>query len=186
MTTKNKFYLSSAIFILLGVFLIIFLVQPVYKNIRVNSEELILEKQTLASLEAKIKNIEDFRENYRETKDNLDKTENLFIKSKAPISFIYFLEKSAQVSQMPLEISPSQLKEDKENIWPYIIFQINSVCSFPNFLRFLEKLESSPYLIEARGLIMKRLTEEGLKREEFKSSSLGDVNISLSIKVFAN
>lgn len=186
MTTKNKVYLSLVIFVLLGVSLIIFLVQPVYKDIGTSSEELILEKQTLTSLEAKIKNIEDFRKNYQETKENLEKTKNLFIKFKAPISFIYFLEKSAQVSQIPLEIFPSQVKENKEGVWSYIVFKIDSVCSFPNFLKFLEKLESSPYLIEIYGLTITKLTENDLKREEFENYSLGDINISLSIKVFAN
>jgi hypothetical protein len=186
MTTKNKVYLSFAVFALLGISLIIFLVHPVYKDIRANSEELILEKQTLTSLEAKIKNIEDFRKNYQETKENLEKTKNLFIKFKAPISFIYFLEKSAQASQIPLEIFPSQVKENKEGLWSYIVFKIDSASSFPNFLKFLEKLESSPYLIEIHGLTMSKLTEDDLKRERFENYSLGDVNVSLSIKVFAN
>lgn len=186
MTTKNKVYLSSVIFVLLGASLIIFLVQPVYKDIGISSEELILEKQTLTSLEAKIKNIEDFRKNYQETKENLEKTKNLFIKLKAPINFIYFLEESARVSQIPLEIFPSQVKENKEGAWSYIVFKIDSACSFPNFLKFLEKLESSPYLIEIHGLTMTKLTEDDLRREKFENYSLGDVNVSLSIKVFAN
>jgi len=186
MTTKNKVYLSSAIFVLLGVSLIIFLIHPIYKDIRASSEEKKKKKQTLTSLEAKIKNIEDFRKNYQETKENLEKTKNLFIKFKAPISFIYFLEKSAQASQIPLEIFPSQVKENKEGLWSYIVFRIDSVCYFPNFLKFLEKLESSPYLIEIHGLTMTKLTEDDLEREGFENYSLGDVNASLSIKVFAN
>lgn len=185
MTTKNKAYLSIVIFFSSGVLLFVFLIQPVYKDIQEGSRELISKKQDLASLESKIKNIEDFRKNYKEIKENLEKIRGFFIKSKAPINFISFLEESSLTSQCPIEISPSTIKTDRDSPWPYIIFQIESVCSFPNFLKFFEKLESSPYLLETKNLNINKLTERDLKSKEFEGVSPEDVKTSFTMKVFA-
>ena len=68
MITKNKFYLTVAVLISLGVLLFLFLIQPVYQDIKAGSEELVSTKQELASLESKINNIIDFKENYTEIK----------------------------------------------------------------------------------------------------------------------
>lgn len=185
MTLKNKINLLLATFLLLGVFLLMFLIRPVYKDIQEGSRELISKKQELVSLENKIKNIEEFRKNYREIKENLEKAKTLFIKPAAPVDFISFLEESSQDTQIAIDISPSSARKEKGDIWPSMAFQIRSVCSFPRCFRFLEKLELSPYLIKIRNLNITRLTEQELRSKGFEEFSLGATKINLSLKVFA-
>ncbi len=186
MITKNKVYLAITIFLLLSASLIIVLIQPIYKEIQNNSQELVSKEKEVATLDAKIKNIEEFRKSYKEIGENLKKINDLPINSKAPIGFISFLEKSSLSSQCPIKISPSVVQEDKDSAWRFIIFQIEAVSSFSNFLRFFEKLESSPYLLEIRNIRVDRLTEQDLKAKQYEGASLGNIKASLSVKVFSN
>ena len=184
MTLRKKINLSLIIFTLLFIFSIIFLISPLYKDIKNNSQELISKKQEMAVLEAKIKNIEEFKKNYREINPNLEKIATLFVESAVPIEFIDFLEKTSRDCQTSIKISPSLVVKIPKDPWPSIAFQITSVGSFPNFLKFLEKLESSKYLIEIQNLNISRLTEAELKLKEFEKFSLGDVKTIFSLKVY--
>ena len=186
MIFKNKTNLSLIIFFLLGVFLSIFLIYPLYKDIQNSSQELISQKQKLLFLEDKIKNIEGFKKNYREIKENLEKIKSLLIKSEAPISFISFLEKSYQDCQISIKISPSSFRKEKKDNWPSITFQISSICPPSNFFKFIEKIESGPFLVEINNLNIARLTEINLRSKECQECSLGDIKVSLSVKAFAN
>lgn len=184
MTLKNKFNLSLIIYLIFGTLLIVFLIYPLYKDIKNNSQELISQKQEEASLENKIKNIEEFKKKYREIKPNLEKIETLFVESEVPLEFISFLEKTSQDCQTPTQISPSSVAKITEDPWPSIAFQITSVSSFPNLLKFLEKLESSKYLIEIQNLNITRLSEAELKPKEIESLSPTNIRAIFAIKVY--
>jgi hypothetical protein len=186
MTFKNKINYSIIILLLLGASLVGFLIYPLYEEIQGASQEMIFQKQKLIALESKIKNIEEFRKNHTKIKESLKKTEDLFINSEAPVDFIYFLEETSQICQVPIEISPSGAKQEGGDSWVSIGFRISSSSYFPNFLRFLEKLESAPYLININGLSINALSEKELLSKGFESAPFGYVQASLSIKVFAN
>lgn len=186
MTLKNKITASIITLLLLVVCFIVFLIRPLYKDIEESSLEIVFEKQKIVALESKIKNIEEFRKNYQGIKENLEKVEGLFINSEAPVDFISFLEESSQITRIPLEISPSSVREEGSDKWPSIAFSLSSTCPFTNFLRFLEKLESGPYLIKVTGLNIGKLTEKEMESQRLEGLSFGDVQVSLSIKVFAN
>ncbi len=185
MTLKNKIILSLVVFLVSGILLILFLLLPTYSEIQENTQELILQKQELALLENKIKNIEEFKKNYKDTEKNLEKARKLFINSKAPVEFISFLEENSQKCNINIEISPSSLKHKKEEKWGFIEFRIASTGAFPDLYRFIEKLETSPYLIKFININIKRLTEKDLKSKEFEGLLPGDVQANLSINVFA-
>jgi len=113
--------------------------------------------------------------------DTLEKIDDLFADPEVPIEFINFLEKNAGKSQLSIEISPMAKKETEP--WPSLSFQISTVGSFSNFLKFLEKLETGPYLIEISNLNVKKITEKELRSEKFETFSLSDVNALFLIKV---
>ena len=183
MNIKNKINLSLIFFLFLSIFFVAFLVYPLLKDIKNNSKEIISQKKEVLSLENKIKDIEEFRKNYAKIKPNLEKIETLFTNSEAPIDFISFLEKTSQDCRVSIQIVPAAITRSEEP-WPSLSFSITSAGSFPNFLRFLEKLESGPYLTEIQNLSIKRLQDTELKSKEFESLSLGDIQASFLIKVF--
>ena len=184
MILKNKINLSLIIFSILSISLIVFLIYPLFKEIKNNSEDLISKKQKLLSLETKIENLEKFQSLWQEIEPDFKKIDQLFIDSEVPVEFISFLEATARDCELSIEISstlPSKIEKDP---WPSLFFQISPTTSFPKFLRFLAKIETSPYLIEIQNLNAKRLTEKELGSKAFERFSLGDVKTALSIKIY--
>lgn len=177
MNIQNKIYLSIVIFILLVILIIVFIIYPLFGEIKKNSKELISQKEKLVSLEIKIDNLEKFKNLYQKYKPNLEKIDNLFIDSEVPVGFIGFMEKTAKESQMEIKISPTSSRKTEKDPWSFIVFQINSNSSPFNFLKFLEKLETSPYLINIQNLNITKLSKsEVLSVEEIKTA--------FSIKVY--
>jgi len=186
MTLKNKINLSSVIFSILIISLIAFLIYPLFKEIKNNSEDLISKKQKLLSLETKIENLEEIQSLWQEIEPSLKKIDQLFINSEMPVEFISFLETTARDCEVPIEISSALPDKKEKDPWPSLFFQISSTASFSKFLRFLAKIETSPYLVEVQNLNARRLAEKELKLEEFEKLSLDDAKITLSIKVYTS
>lgn len=186
MTSQNKIRLSLITTLLLGGLLFVFLIVPIYNNIKNGSQEIINQKQKLNSLESRLNNVEEFRQKSQEIEQNLAKAESMFIDSEAPVGFIAFLEQISQNYQVSIEIAPSIPIKEKGDLWVHINFQITSYSSFPRFLQFLEKIESSSYLIKITNLNINRLTEQELKLEGAERFLVGDVRSVLLLKVHAN
>lgn len=184
MTIKNKISLSLIIFIILSIILIYFVVYPILREIKNDSQNLIFKKQSLLSLEGKIEDLKQFQKLCLEIRPNLEKLDKLFVDPEVPVEFIRFLEKTAEDCGLAVEISPAPVFKKTEGPWPYLFFRISSTASFSKFLKFLEKLESNVYLMEIQSLNVARLTETELKSKGFEKFSLGDVRTTLSIKVY--
>jgi hypothetical protein len=148
--------------------------------------ELVLRRQDSLQLDNTLKSIEEFRKDYKEIRKNIDKGESSFLKSEAPVNFIGFLEKISENSNTSIDISPSPVVKKLGDKWYSMIFQISATAGFENFLKFLEKIESGPYLIQIENLNIVRLTTQGLSAEELEAYSIGDIKANFSLKAFAN
>ncbi|MCP6719163.1 MAG: type 4a pilus biogenesis protein PilO [Patescibacteria group bacterium] len=186
MAIKNKIVLSLIIVFLLGFSLLVFLVYPTYIDIKDSPQELTEQEKKLAFLEEKIRNIEEFKKNYQEIKQNVEKAKILFANPEAPVNFIGFLEETAQDSNIFIEISPSIPKVEGEDPWNSIRFKIAVAGSFPSFLKFLEKIESSPYLVKIDNLNIMRLAEREILSKKFQRFSVGDIRGDVFLKVYAS
>lgn len=185
MNLKNKINLSIFIFLILSIFLVLFLISPLLKDIKAGSAEILVQKENLVTLEAKAESFERFKKSLQEIKPNLEKIDKLFISSEAPVDFIDFLEKTSKESSLEIKISSALSTKVEKDLWPSLVFQITSVGSFPAFLKFLEKLELEVYLIEIQNLNVTRIGEAELKTKEYEKLSSGGVKANLSIKVYA-
>lgn len=145
-----KIYIFGAIIGILILVIISFILQGIQKS----SQELISQKKELILFEQNEKNLENIRGQYNVHQQNLEKINNFFIDPALPIEFIRFLEKSAFDSQASINVSSA-----KEIIEPEPAFSFNTSLagSFSNFLKFIDKLENAPYLIEITNLNIKKL-----------------------------
>lgn len=184
MTFNKKIAISIITILILSLLLIFFLILPLLSKIKKASSDFLSQKENLISLENKLENFWKIKTQLEEINPNLEKINSFFIEPEAPVEFISFLENTAQNSGISLKISPSLPLKTKEDPWPFLLFQISSVGSFPNFMKFLEKLELSPYLIVFQNLNISRLSETELKSKGFEKLSLGDVIINFSLKVY--
>jgi len=186
MSIKNKINLALVIFIILSIVLILFVIYPFLKEIRVNSEDLISKKQSLTLLGRKIENLRQYQTRWGEIEPNLGKIDKLFINPEVPVDFISFLEKTAKDCDLSVEISPGLSQQTAEDPWPSLLFQISSAAHFPNFLKFLEKLEASPYLIKIQSLNTRRVGEKGSEQKTSETLSIVDTQNTLLIKVYTH
>ena len=185
MTIKNKINLSLAVFIILSLSLILFLISPLFQGIKNDSKELISQKQKLISLETKIESLMKFQTLWQGIESDFQETEKLLIDPEVPVAFISSLETIAKDCQMTIKISSTPSSGTEKDSWSSLFFQISSATSFSKFLKFIEKLETSPYLVEISNLNVRKLTEAELKSKEFEGNSLGDVAAALSLKVYS-
>jgi hypothetical protein len=184
MTYKKKITISIVFFLSLIILFFVFLIYPLFLEIKNISQDFLNQKKELMAFEKRVENLKKFQKLFPKISAHLEKIDNLFVNPEVPVDFILFLERLSQESDLSLKISQNLSLEIKKDSWPFFSFQLNLVGSFPNLSRFLEKLESAFYLIEIQNLTINRLNEAELKSKEFEQFSLGDVKAILSIKVY--
>lgn len=152
----KKIYLVIGTIIIINLILIIFIVFPLINNIKNISKDLVSQKSEIFLLEQREGNLKNLKEIYNFNQKNFEKIDTSFVDLNTPIGFISFLEKIAANSQAGIEISLTEGKSSFEN---GLSFSVSLGSSFPNFLKFLEKLENGPYLIKVSSLNIGRTIE---------------------------
>jgi len=175
MNPKKKIIIFSLIFGIASISLVCFAIYPLFKGIKSNSEELIIAKRESILLQDKTEKIEQFRKTYEDLRPDLEKIDHLFTDSEAPIDLIKFLKKTAEDCELLNNISSVSVRTAETDPWSSLGFQITLDGFLPNFLKFLEKIETAPYLIETQKLAVKKVGGSGL--------NLG-VSATLVIKVY--
>lgn len=174
MLINKKISITLIIFAVLAVLLIFIIIIPLFRQIAEESRSLIMQKNKVAEAEAKIENIHDFMANFRQYQPDLEKIDQLFADIYEPVEFIEFLESGAAAFQLSIEIAPPILKKQEWDNWQAFEFSLNLKGSFPNFLKFLDTLEATPYLIWPINLSITKLAD-----------TKNAVSISLLIMVYA-
>lgn len=169
MTLKKKTILILTLSLAIFVSFISFLILPTLKEIQKISKKISQVKTDLENVEKRSESIQNFKKQFPEIEENLDRFERLFVDKEFPIDFINFLEGIAQNCQILLEIS--LLKSEKENL----SFQVVARGSPQNVFRFFEKFENSPYLIKVEKLNILKMAEIGSKEKE----NLPEANLKL-------
>lgn len=150
MTIKRKTYIALLILGVMVLFLILFAIKPLLSQIKKESENFVMQKKELIELEVKIKNLQDFRSNFKQYQLNLEKIDSLFVDAAEPIEFIEFLEREAADSQLSIEIFPSGDRE----------FSLKLEGSFSSLSGFIERLEYGPYLIKPLNLSIRKISNK--------------------------
>ncbi len=156
----KKIYLIGGILVIINLILIIFVIFPLINGIKKKSEDLVFQKTELILLEQKKENLVNLKKIYTARQTGLEKIEAVFVDPETPIDFISFLEETAKTSQASIKISLASETKEETDFGPALSFNISLEGPFPNFLKFLEKLENSLYLIEILDLNIRRLNGE--------------------------
>jgi len=187
METNTKIYTTLFVLILISLLSVMFLIWPLFEDIKKSSENLILTKDNIAVLKEQALKTENFENNYPIYGPNLQKIDQMFVDLNNPVDFIEFLETTAAGLQATSQISlpRSSPKQTNQN---FIIFQFSSKGSFSNILSFIKEVESGPYLIELENLTIQNFqenqTQAASKKNISKDYSARQVEAVLAIKVF--
>ncbi|PIV12653.1 MAG: hypothetical protein COS47_01470 [Candidatus Nealsonbacteria bacterium CG03_land_8_20_14_0_80_36_12] len=181
MTLKRKIYWTAAVFLALIGALFVFGVLPIFSSIKKESKELLSQKEEVLELEEKVKEFKEFQILIESENSPQELVDKLFFNSKEPLDFIEFLERNAEDCQLSFEVSPGLSQKIKEDPWPSMNFQMDLVGLFPNFLKFLERLEKNLYLIEVLNLSITKIEAKEILAETLPPTA---VKINLLIKAY--
>ena len=184
-TAKQKIYLTLVLFGAMFLILIIFGFLPFFKKVKTISQEFNLEKNTLDLVQTQLEELKDFQRKASSYHPFLEELQKLFVVEDAPISFIEFLEKEAKTSQLSLKINPLNIKPSEADPWIPVSFSVSLGGSFPSCLRFLDRLENSPWLVDIFQLNVERVSKKSSWQRKFESLQPGDVYFNLSLKAFS-
>jgi len=184
MNAKKQIILFSGVCLAISLILIFSFIAPLIIGIKNSSLELIDIEKELSIIHEKAGGINDTKEICDAISPDLERSENLFVNLEVPVSLMEFLENNADNLSLSVKTSPVFLKEVKDDIWDFVGFRLTITGSYDNFMRFIEKIESAPFLTEIQELSARTLTSSELGIDGYEAFSLGDVSASLTIKVF--
>ncbi len=184
MEIKKQIYIIVSAFFLLAIFLVLFLVYPLSKEITQSSGELVSQINSRLALKSQYDQALNFKQKYESYQQNLNKADDLFIDPQNPVDFIEFLEKEAQNQGLDFLISSVKEASDKKSLRVITVFQAALGGSFPECLTFLKRLEQSPWLIKIDQVGLDRISEKN-KLLSFKDLREGDVVLNLNFKTFS-
>jgi len=168
MNLKDKTYISSVSFIGVISLLIIFVIYPLFSNIKEQSQEFISQKNYYLELQIRDDNFQGLKKFNQMHQQELAKIDYLLIDPDKPIDFNIFLEKTAQDSNLQIKISNVQIGKPEANQWNFLNYQLTLIGSFINLTRFLDKLENSSYLVETVNLNIRESEEtENIRADIF-------------------
>lgn len=173
---QDKIYLIATIYSVVALLLFIFLIYPTFKEIKKNSNAILSNKNQAVLTEAEMGELDDFKRKYQSYKPKLEVIEKLFVNSKNPIDFVKFLEKISVDYKLVSDINliPSQNKS--EDGFLLSTFQISSKGDISNVLKFIEKLEMGPYLIEVQKVNARKLVKNTNNKDDLIGENDFDVN----------
>ena len=179
---NKKNYIIILVFSLLSLSIIVFFIWPYFIEIRARSEELVLEKDQVSSLNIKINELDNFEKEYDNYLPNLQKIEQMFVDPQDPIDFIEFIEDVASDSKIILQVSPQFSSQSKSK---NIIFQLSGRGNFYDLSVFLERLEHSPYLVNIESLNVSSRKDGGVLTEVTVRDLSGEIKADLLIEALS-
>lgn len=168
MGVRKKTIIATAT-LLLGILLFVALVViPLLRGIARDARDLEAQYLKVFQAASAEREVVEFQRFSLAQQENFKALENIFVDAETPIGFIRFVEEIAASSNLKVRITPGKPKKEKGAVWPVMDFQLASQGTYPQFLRFLEKLENGPYLLSVENTSVTRdqtFLEEDLPRE---------------------
>jgi len=171
--TRKKYFLNL-VFGLIDLGLILLLVSLSLRTIIRDVEILSSLKKTQFSLQEQEENFIKLNKDYRAHLSEIKTLDMIFVDKEAPVDFLSFFEGISQ--NLSIKINPSLPQRSKKDVWGSMIFQVSAQGESKNFLRFLEKLENGPYLME--------IFDFNLKKAKTPAGTADLVEATFSIRTY--
>lgn len=181
---QNKIYITLLISAIVIVILLIFLVCPLIDKIKISSANLREKNNLIASSQEKggnyLKNLQD---EYTDLESEISKIDQSFVNPEGAIDLIVAIEHLAALTNNYQQIEEIGLTEEEKNI---LAFRVFSWGSFPDFIKFLARLENMDYFIDFDSLKITRIEERELRNLESKGIAVlgGDIKSVISIRAY--
>ncbi len=180
---KQKIYLTSALWLTILVFVIIFIIVPLISQIKNDGLELAQKKQDMESFYGDWQILAKSQKDYQTMQNELYALPAILPSSEA-LKFIVLIEKFAQATNNHQSVSVvgagEQTKAEKTpSAKETIDFQISLHGSFPDLIKFLVYLENAPYYNNIKTLGIQRLSTKG-----DENANAGQINTIITVSVY--
>jgi len=182
---KQKIYLTFLIFAVVFGLLIKFTVILFLEQLKLSSESLVSKKNALYISNRQLDGIKDFQKSYSLYEPILKNIDKSFVYPEAPIEFVEFLEEESKKFKLPTKISPISVSSDEGVFWPSVGFSILTEGRFSDCLKFLERLEQSPWFVEIFQLTVVKVSGGSLVAGELSEAINEKVMFTINLKVFS-
>ena len=185
-SSKRKIQLTVLFFLMGLTSLIIFALMPLFKEVSKASDNLSWQKAILGTIDDQIADVESFQNNYKHYQKDIKKVDDSFINYEAPIKFIGFLEDRAKEVSLDIQIIPVSALQKEGETYKTIDFQVIVAGPFLKCIRFLDRLEQSPWLFETASLYVEKIQARSRWLKVFENTEIGEIAMTLEITSLAN
>ncbi|OGZ26982.1 MAG: hypothetical protein A2365_02665 [Candidatus Nealsonbacteria bacterium RIFOXYB1_FULL_40_15] len=175
----RKSIIISFCFAVVLILLIFIIIIPFFGDVEYYSGQVLEKKKELALLKSEIEFLESSERKQLEVASDIEKTKSFYVDKDAPINFISFLERTA--GSAGLDINISAVDSSKSQTLGFNLFLKGNLLSS---LKFLNKIESGPYLLEIQSLNLKKNQEKKLINGKYVD--LNEVDMNIKIIVYSN
>jgi hypothetical protein len=173
MSVKQKIYLIFACIALVFILLTLFVVKPLFLEIKKTAAFVLESREKLISLETMDKRyVEGVEKDYEDINAELAGIKEQLIDKNEAVKFFEALESVASATSNEIEISASEFPS----------LTLSLFGTFPNFMKFLGWLENGEYFINVNLLNISRASA----REGLETIPEGMIKTTLKIKAYIN
>jgi hypothetical protein len=185
MDNSKKKLVMSAIFLVICLLLAFISYSFFGKKITENSIALLEARKSLSLSESRYQNQVQDEKLFNKISDDNVKINSLFISPDDPIKLIKFWEELASKCEVGVEITTTGVIASESDAWKSVGYKISAKGSVSNVLRFIEKLERSPYISEIQSVSLGAISANNLSDSAVNIASSGSLQLDLVIKVYS-
>jgi len=184
MFRSKKIIIFSSISLLVVFLLVLLIITPLLRNIYGIFDSILETKKDLASFENEALKVEVFINDYNNLQITSETIEQRLVNESAPIDLIKFFEDTAKELNLSIDISPTSVLAMDRDPWESIGFSIELIGDFSSAMRFLEKIENSPYFIETTKFDAKLITQKDVSYRRYQDFIIGQILTTLEFKAY--
>jgi hypothetical protein len=167
---KNKNSLSFSILAILYIAVLAWIFYWQIPNIKLYSDRCVKAQNDIATSQEILSQSISVKNFYSETQNDIKKADSLFADKEAPLVFINFLEKLATESNVAINISAgNSADKSSADIFDFYSLQSTLMGQSKDIIKFMERLENSPYLLNIQSLDFSQSTDLKLGKIESKA-----------------
>lgn len=195
MSHQQKIYTSITLLAVIGLFLVVFFILPIFGGIAEQSQQLRAQKKKLATINLMAKSFIDFEKSYNYYQKVLEDMAEILtgqsaIDPEIPVEFISFFKEQAEELKLSLKITPLPSGErdaegQTDDFWNVLQFRIEGLGEYKSFSQFLQKLEYGHWFVKVSDLSIRKEERPRLKEGEAYLEGGQLVQFNLLIKVYA-
>lgn len=178
---KSKPLVVAAAFSAAALALVFLAVAPLIASIGDAGSQAVQQQAQIADYDRRLSSAREFIAFAKIENDNFAKMNEVFVDGQMPLDFINSLETAAANCNVSVKFSPSVSQQTSNKDWSSITIEADIAGGVSDILRFMEKIENSPYLLTVQSFGLRA----GSAGDEANDIPAGSGNAHILLKAYA-